>query len=92
MSNRNYGGVYFQMTKFTKTKAQMKSSSYYLFWGIATIAVVAGQIYVGTGYRRMAETGDAISADINLLVEVLTEPRPLKMPVERTPYEMPIIR
>ena len=70
----------------------MKSSSYYLFWGIATIAVVAGQIYVGTGYRRMAETGDAISADINLLVEVLTEPRPLKMPVERAPYEMPIIR
>ena len=82
------------MTKstFTKRKAQMKSSSYYLFWGIATIAVVAGQIYVGTGYRRMSETGDAISADINLLVEVLTEPRPLKMPVERTPYEMPIIR
>tara|TARA_Y100000766_G_scaffold275705_1_gene279008 strand:- start:345 stop:593 length:249 start_codon:yes stop_codon:yes gene_type:complete len=82
------------MTKstFTKTKAQMKSSSYYLFWGIATIAVVAGQIYVGTGYRRMSETGDAISADINLLVEVLTEPRPLKMPVERPPYEMPIIR
>ena len=82
------------MTKstFTKTKAQMKSSSYYLFWGIATIAVVAGQIYVGTGYRRMSETGDAISADINLLVEVLTEPRPQKMPVERLPYEMPIIR
>ena len=80
------------MTKFTKTKAPMKSSSYYLFCGIATIAVVAGQIYVGTGYRRMSETGDAISADINLLVEVLTEPRPLKMPVERTPYEMPIIR
>ena len=92
MSNRNYGGVTLQMTKFTKTKEQMKSSSYYLFWGIATIAVVAGQIYVGTGYRRMSETGDAISADINLLVEVLTEPRPLKMPVERTPYEMPIIR
>ena len=40
----------------------------------------------------MSETGDAISADINLLVEVLTEPRPLKMPVERAPYEMPIIR
>ena len=82
------------MTKFTKTKAQMKSSSYYLFWGIATIAVVAGQIYVGTGYRRMSETGDAISADINLLVEVLTEPRPRKMPVDRSPYDqrMPIIQ
>ena len=59
MSNRNYGGVYLQMTKFTKTKAQMKSSSYYLFWGIATIAVVAGQIYVGTGYRAMSNSLDA---------------------------------
>ena len=82
------------MTKstFTKRKAQMKSSSYYLFWGIATIAVVAGQIYVGTGYRRMSETGDAISADINLLVEVLIEPRPRTMPVPNRDYEMPIIR
>ena len=47
------------MTKFTKTKAQMKSSSYYLFWGIATIAVVAGQVYVGTGYRSMSKSLDA---------------------------------
>ena len=46
------------MTKstFAKTKAQIKSSSYYLFWGAATIAVVAGQVYVGTGYRAMAES------------------------------------
>ena len=49
------------MTKstFTKTKAQMKSSSYYLFWGIATIAVVSGQVYVGTGYRAMSKSLDA---------------------------------
>ena len=68
------------MTKsFTKTKAQIKSSRYYLFWGAATSAVVVGQIYIGTGYRRMAETGDAISADINLLIEVLTEPLPLSL-------------
>ena len=82
------------MTKstFTKRKAQMKSSSYYLFWGIATIAVVAGQIYVGTGYRRMSETGDAISADINLLVEVLTMPSPRTMPVPNRNYEMPILQ
>ena len=80
------------MKKVSKLKHQVKSNMYYIFWGACTIAVMAGQIYVGTGYRRMAETGDAISADINLLVEVLTEPRPLKMPVERTPYEMPIIR
>ena len=46
------------MTKstFTKRKAQMKSSSYYLFWGVATVAVVAGQVYVGTGYRAMAKS------------------------------------
>ena len=82
------------MTKstFTKRKAQMKSSSYYLFWGIATIAVVAGQIYVGTGYRRMSETGDAISADINLLVEVLTMPKPRTMPVPNREYQMTILQ
>ena len=82
------------MTKstFTKRKAQMKSSSYYLFRGIATIAVVAGQIYVGTGYRRMSETGDAISADINLLVEVLTMPKPRTMPVPNREYQMPILQ
>ena len=31
----------------------MKSSHYYIFWGIATAAVVAGQLYVGTGYRLL---------------------------------------
>jgi glucose uptake protein GlcU len=35
----------------TKLKAQVKSRFYYVFWGIATIAVVLGQLYVGTGYR-----------------------------------------
>ena len=33
---------------------QVKSSRYYLFWGICTVAVVVGQIYVGLGYRMMA--------------------------------------
>tara|TARA_B100000035_G_scaffold57937_1_gene46227 strand:+ start:1217 stop:1426 length:210 start_codon:yes stop_codon:yes gene_type:complete len=37
--------------KKTKILAQMKSSHYYIFWGIATLAVVFGQVYVGTGYR-----------------------------------------
>ena len=35
----------------TKLKAQVKSRFYYVFWGTATIAVVLGQLYVGTGYR-----------------------------------------
>lgn len=42
-----------------KLKAQVKSRFYYIFWGTATVAVVLGQLYVGTGYRlltgRMAE-------------------------------------
>ena len=50
------------MTKsnFAKTKAQIKSSRYYLFWGAATVAVMAGQIYVGTGYRNMSESLDGL--------------------------------
>ena len=36
----------------TKVRSQFKSSAYYMFWGAATFVVVAGQIYVGTGYRR----------------------------------------
>ena len=81
------------MTKsYNKLKHQVKSNKYYLFWGAATIAVMAGQIYVGTGYRRMSETGDAISADINLLVEVLTMPKPRTMPVPNREYQMPILQ
>ena len=57
------------MKKISKLKHQVKSNKYYLFWGIATIAVVIGQFYVGNGFRRMADTNDTISADINLLIE-----------------------
>ena len=45
------------MTKsFTKLKHQVKSSRYYIFWGAATVAVMAGQIYVGNGYRGMSQS------------------------------------
>ena len=37
-----------------KVRAQVKSRWYYFFWVTATVAVVAGQIYVGTGYRLMS--------------------------------------
>ena len=60
------------MKVVSKFKHQVKSSRYYLFWGAATIAVIVGQIYIGNGYRRMSDSMDGISADINLLVEVLT--------------------
>ena len=42
--------------KKTKVLAQMKSSHYYIFWGICTVGVLLGQIYVGTGYRLMAQS------------------------------------
>tara|TARA_B100001029_G_scaffold124630_1_gene103866 strand:+ start:2971 stop:3249 length:279 start_codon:yes stop_codon:yes gene_type:complete len=61
------------MTKsYTKTKAQMKSSSYYLFWGIATVAVVAGQVYVGTGYRTMAKS---MNRWFEETIDIITMPR-----------------
>ena len=62
------------MTKstFTKRKAQMKSSSYYLFWGVATVAVVAGQVYVGTGYRAMAKS---MNRWFEETIEIITMPR-----------------
>ena len=43
-------------SKRDKVRAQVKSRFYYAFWGAATIAVVAGQVYVGTSYRAMAKS------------------------------------
>ena len=57
------------MKKREKIRAQVKSRFYYLFWGAATISVFAGQIFVGCGFRRMADSNQQISADINLLIE-----------------------
>ena len=37
-----------------KQRNQVKSKFYYIFWGIATVSVVLGQLYVGSGYRIMA--------------------------------------
>jgi len=37
-----------------KQRNQVKSKFYYIFWGIATVSVVAGQLYVGSGYRVFA--------------------------------------
>tara|TARA_B000000557_G_C20769785_1_gene441242 strand:+ start:395 stop:673 length:279 start_codon:yes stop_codon:yes gene_type:complete len=44
------------MTKITKARNQVKSKFYYIFWGIATVSVVAGQVYVGNGYRSYARS------------------------------------
>ena len=73
------------MTKsYNKLKHQVKSSKYYLFWGAATIAVMAGQIYVGTGYRKMSNS-------LDILVKTYIN-RPRTMPADKPLYEMPIVR
>ncbi len=34
---------------------QVKSKWYYIFWSIATLSVVVGQVYVANSYRHLAE-------------------------------------
>ncbi len=59
------------MTKsFTKLKHQVKSSRYYIFWGAATVAVMAGQIYVGNGYRTMSESIKDLTEMIEIKLEM----------------------
>ena len=59
------------MTKstFAKTKAQIKSYQYYLFWGACTVAVMAGQIFVGAGYQSMSNSVN----DLTELIEIKME-------------------
>ena len=52
-----------------KQSAQGKSRWYYIFWGAATVSVFAGQIFVGNGFRRMAESFDRIVDTIVVEVE-----------------------
>ena len=43
-----------------KQRHHVKSRWYYIFWGTATVAVVAGQVFVGSGFRRMADRLDGV--------------------------------
>ena len=43
-----------------KQRAQVKSKFYYIFWGLATASVFAGQLYVGSGYRQMSRSFNRI--------------------------------
>ena len=56
----------------------LKTERYYLFWGIISAAVVLGQLYVGLGYRIMAESiFEAIDKyEINR-ADPIHRPRPL---------------
>ena len=52
-----------------KQRAQVKSRFYYLFWGLATVSVFAGQLYVGSGYRQMSRSFNRIMDTIVLELE-----------------------
>ena len=78
------------MSKRDKIRAQMKSRFYYMFWGAATVSGFAGQMYVGSGYRKMSNSLDTlVDSYVN---------RPRIMPADKdrqtsqTPYKMPIVR
>ena len=76
------------MRKREKIRAQMKSRFYYWFWGAATVMVVSGQFYVGSGYRQMARSLDRwFDETIDIM----------QQPIRRTPvipdrggYYMPV--
>ena len=65
--------IYEEIQKVTKKsekqKHQVKSRWYYIFWGTATFAVVAGQIYVGSGYRQMSRAFNRIVDTLIIEVE-----------------------
>ena len=80
-------------TKKTKIKAQVKSRFYYLFWGIATISVVSGQIFVGRGYQQMNESinvlNDILIDRFRLRVIPVPKPRGLYEPLIPPPDAIP---
>ena len=57
------------MTKFSKLKHQVKSNMYYIFWGACTFAVMAGQFYVGNGYRGMSQSVKDLTETITIKME-----------------------
>ena len=58
--------------KREKIRAQVKSRFYYLFWGTATLSVVAGQIFLGTSYRAMARS---MNRWFEETIDIITMPR-----------------
>ena len=75
------------MRKSEKIRHQMKSRFYYLFWGAATIAVVAGQLYVGTSYRAMAKS---MNRWFEETIDIITLPRRIDAPPNKY-YEQDMV-
>ena len=75
------------MKKSDGIRHQLKSRFYYMFWGAATVAVVSGQLYVGTSYRAMAKS---MNRWFEETIDIITMPSR----IERTPnkyYEQDMV-
>ena len=79
------------MNKRDKVRAQVKSRFYYMFWGTATISVVAGQIYLGTSYRAMGRSMDRWFEET---IDIITMPHSIDPNIYGRPdsSRMPIIQ
>ena len=76
------------MRKREKIRAQMKSRFYYWFWGAATVTVVSGQFYVGSGYRAMSRSLDRWFDET---IDIMQEPiRRTPVIPDRGGYYMPV--
>ena len=75
--------------KTEKRRAQVKSRFYYLFWGAATVSVLFGQLYVGSGYRQFAgalnRLFDTIEVQVNNPCLLYTSPSPRDLSTSRMP-------
>ena len=67
------------MTK-DKKRHQVKSQWYYIFWGTCTVAVCAGQLFVGNGFRRMSESFDNVLDKPIQLDLGIPRPHPMVVP------------
>ena len=68
-------------SKLKKQRHQVKSRWYYIFWGTATVTVFAGQMYVGNGFRRMAESLDSVlDAPIRMDIGMPRRHHPMTIP------------
>ena len=75
------------MTK-EKKRHQVKSQWYYIFWGTATVAVCAGQVFVGSGFRRKAESFEKVlDAPIQLDFGIPRRRHPMIAPPHKFEWE-----
>ena len=58
------------MALMTKKRTQSKENYYYYFWSAVTLVVVAGQIYVGNGYRQVSQDLRDLTAVITIQTEL----------------------